>query len=166
MRNYYFSEKTAARLMNSVLKGATRDFLKKSWIDSAGRHCACDGFRAYRLNVPVPGVPDQDAAQGIDLNRVFPAFIDESKELDLPPLADLRAMIQEDRRAKPKRGETISTLAGSNIYTFGLSDTGAQLPAVNLKYLADFMLLFPDARAFIRIRRTRLFSEVRTATAF
>ena len=139
----YYNEKIAARLLNAMIAGAddNREFLKHAWIDNDGRMCACDGFRAYRLNVPVAGVPDIEAEKAIDLDKIFPQ-IDENKALDLPTLADVRAMIEQDKR-KEKRGETVSYM-----FTFGRSETGEQLPAVNLKYLADVLQMFPNARAY------------------
>ena len=140
----YYNEKTAARLLNAMIAGAddNREFLKHAWIDNDGRMCACDGFRAYRLNVLVAGVPDIEAEKAIDLDKIFPATVDESKALDLPALADVRAMIEQDKR-KEKRGETVSYM-----FTFGMSETGEQLPAVNLRYLADALQMFPNARAY------------------
>ena len=140
----FYSEKTAARLLNAMISGVdeAREALRHAWIDSDGRMCACDGYRAYRLNVPVAGVPDIEAEKAIDLDRIFPTTIDESKALDLPALADVRAMIDEDKRHE-KRGEEASYL-----FTFGTSDNGELLPAVNIKYLADMLQMFPNARAY------------------
>ena len=139
----YYNENTAARLLNSLIAGAddNREFLKHAWIDNDGRMCACDGFRAFRLNVPVAGVPDIEAEKAIDLNKIYPQ-VDESKALDLPTLADVRAMIEQDKRSE-KRGENVSYM-----FTFGLTETGEQLPAVNLGYLADALQMFPNARAY------------------
>lgn len=140
----YYNEKTAARLLNALLASVddSREALKHTWIDSAGRMCACDGFRAYRLNVPVAGVPDIEAEKAVNLDKIFPAAIDESKALDLPSLADVRAMIEQDRRSE-KRGEEATFL-----FTFGTSDAGELLPAVNLRYLADMLQMFPNCRAY------------------
>ena len=141
----YYNEKTAARLLCAMFAAASnndsREFLRHAWIDGEGRMCACDGFRAYRLNVPVAGVPDIDAAKAIDLDKIYPE-IDERKALDLPSLADVRAMIEEDKR-REKRGEDAKYL-----FTFGTSADGEALPAVNLRYLADILQMFPNARAY------------------
>ena len=141
----YYDEKTAAAVMNSLLNSAddSRPALKKAWIDAAGRMCACDGFRVYRLNTPVAGVPDEDAAQGIDLDRIVPSMADY-KPLDLPTLADVKAMIDEDKRAA-KRGEEVFYT-----YTFGRAENGDQLPVVNLHYLSDILKLFPAALAYYK----------------
>ena len=142
MPNY--NEKTAARLMNALFAAVdvSRPALRRAWIDKEGRMCACDGYRAYRLNAPIAGVPDGDAEKAIDLDKVFPATLAKYKPLDLPTLADVRAMIAEDKRNK-KRGD-----AGRFVFTFGQSDAGEQFPAVDLKLLADMLQMFPDARAY------------------
>jgi len=140
----YYDEKTAARLMNALLAASdsNRPALQHAWINAHGQMCACDGFRAYRLNVPVAGVPDIEAEKGIDFAKLYPEKIDEKKALDLPTLADVKAMIAEDKR-NAKRGQTVSGL-----FTFGTSEDGDQLPVVNAAYLADLLTLFPDARAY------------------
>lgn len=142
----YYDEKTAARLINSMLAGVeeSRPTLKKAWIDAAGNMCACDGFRAYRLHTPVAGVPDEEAEKGVDLDKIFPADMYDHKPLELPTLADVRCMIEEDKRKKKRDG------AASFIFTFGTSETGEQLPAVNLLYLADALQMFPNALAYYK----------------
>ena len=141
-----YNEKTAAKLFNALISSVddTREALKHAWIDGKGKMCACDGFRAYRLNVPVAGVPDIDAARAIDLDRIFPSMTDY-KPLELPALADVRAMIDEDRRREKREN-----IQASFMYTFGTAENGEQLPAVNLRYLADALQLFPDARAYYK----------------
>lgn len=138
-----YNEKTAARLVNALIRDGRkwRENLGHAWIDESGRMCACDGFRAYRLNVPVAGVPDVEPDKGINLDKIWPPM-KVMKPLDLPTLAEVRAMLEEDRQAG-KRGETVS-----HLYTFGMSESGEQLPAVNLRYLADALQLFPDANAY------------------
>lgn len=142
----YYDEKTAARLINSMFSSIddSRPALKKAWIDAAGNMCACDGFRAYRLHTPVAGVPDQDAEKGIDLDKIFPADMYDYKPLELPTLADVRCMIEEDKRTKKRDG------AASFVFTFGLDESGEQLPAVNLNYLADALQMFPNALAYYK----------------
>lgn len=137
------NEKTAARLLNSLFSrnDAQPVYLRRAWIDDAGRMCATDSYRAYRLNNPIPGVPDMDAAQGLDFGRIWPKE-NSMKPLQLPTLAEVKAMMEEDRR-KEKRKE-----AGAWVYTFGTDENGDRLPAVNLKYLYDILQLFPDASAY------------------
>lgn len=140
-----YNEKTAARLMNAVIRdGAKRnENLGHAWIDESGRMCATDGFRAYRLNKPIAGVLDAETDSGINsgIVKIWPSM-KRVKPLALPTLAEVRAMLEEDRQAE-KRGETIS-----HSYYFGTSASGEQLPAVNLRYLADVLQLFPGACAY------------------
>jgi len=143
----YYDEKTAARVCNALLAGsknAAREGLKKAWIDAAGRMCVCDGFRAYRLNTPVAGVPDEDPEAGVNLDRIYPATLDGCKPLELPTLAEVRQLIAEDKRAK-KTGEPVYAYG---VYTFGTAEDGTLLPAVNLHYLADVLTLYPNALAY------------------
>lgn len=151
MKTMYYSEKTAARVMNAMFnsnKNDTRLLIHHAWIDGKGRQCACDGHRAYRLNRPVAGVPDMDPANGIDLEKIFPsaAVFAEYSALELPTLDDVKTMIAEDNERQkgtaPKRREYI--------YTFGMDEQGRQLPAVNLKYLADMIAMYPDAVAYCK----------------
>lgn len=139
-----FNAKTAARLINSMItskNNSTREALRHTWIDKCGRMCACDGFRAYRLNVPVAGCPEIDAEKTIDLEKVYPKTIDDKKLLDLPSLADARAMLAQDRKKKEKGQKSF-------LFPFGFDENGSALPAVDLRYLIDIMTLFPNARAY------------------
>lgn len=146
-----FSEKTAARVLNAMFRGNkndTRPLAHHAWIDEKGRQCACDGYRAYRLKKPVAGVPDMDPIHGVNLQKAYPDSnsLADYLYIDLPTLEECRAMIAEDnerqKEEKPKFREYI--------YTFGKDAQGRQLPAVNLKYLADVITLFPDARAYCK----------------
>ena len=139
------NEKAAARLMNSVLSSAPDSCpqLRKAWIDDAGRMCATNSYIAFRIGALVAGVPDQDAKKAIDLDRIWPRDNGQLKPLELPTLAELRAMMEEDRR-KARAGEENPI---SGLYTFGTGENGEQLPAVNIAYLRDMLTMFPDAQA-------------------
>lgn len=134
-----FSEKTAAAVLGKMLRAAQkepRESLRYAWIDSAGRQCCCDGFRAYRLNKPVPNLPDMPAhLSGIALDRIYP---DKKglREITLPALDDVKAICAADRanKSEPRRNQ------------FPL---GEGLPVVNPLYLRDMMQLFPDARCYV-----------------
>ena len=133
-----YTEKTAAAVLGKLLRrtrSEARDALKYTWIDSAGRQCCCDGICAYRLRVPVAGLPDMPRhLSRIDLDRVFP---DKNglQAVELPALDDLAALIAADRLSKgnPRQYH----------YAFGEG-----LPVVNAKYLRDMMRLYPDAQCF------------------
>lgn len=151
MKTMYYSEKTAARVIRAMLnteKNDIRPFRHNTWIDDKGRQCSCDGYRAYRLNKPAAGLPDTDAINGIALEKLFPtgATLADYSLLELPSLADVKAMIAEDNaRQKDKPAKE-----REYVYQFGKDAQGRQLPAVNLKYLADVMTIFPDAVAYCK----------------
>lgn len=151
MKTMYFNEKTAARVMNAMFnanKNDVRPLIHHAWIDEKGRQCALDGYRAYRLNRPVPGVPDMDASQGLNLAKIIPtaAALADYIPLELPSLDDVKTMIAEDN----EKQKGIAAKKRDYIYTFGLDEQGRQLPAVNLKYLADMMTMYPDAVAYCK----------------
>lgn len=142
----YYNEKTAARLINAMFranKKDNREFMHHAYFDKQGRQCALDGYRAYRLKKPVAGVPDMDASQGIDLEKIIPsaATLADYFTLELPALADVKTMLAEDNAAKRNKEE--ATFA----FTFGMDPDGRPLPAVNLAYLSDMLQMFPDAVA-------------------
>lgn len=132
-----YTEKSAVSIIGKMLRGMkndSREALHYSWIDGAGRQCACDGFRAYRLNKPVAGLPDMpEHLKGIELDKIFPAASDLAP-LPLPSLDDVKAICAADRANKdePRR----------NQWAFG-----EELPVVNAQYLRDMLQLFPDAVA-------------------
>ena len=151
MKTMYYNEKTAARVIKSMLntgKEDTRPFRHHVWIDNQGRQCSCDGYRAYRLAKPVAGLPDTDASQGINLEKVYPtsATLADYSLLELPSLDEIKAMIAEDNAAQ--KGTAVKYR--QYIYTFGTDAMGRLLPAVDLRYLADMMTVFPDAVAYCK----------------
>ena len=136
-----YSEKTAAAVLNGVLKEArcyAREALWYSWCDADGRQCVVDGFRAFRMAAPVEGVPDMpEGMTPINLAAIYDmAQAGTMQELEAPDLADLDALIAYDRKCSSRE---------RNLYMFG---PGA--PVVNAKYLRDALKVFPDARLFCR----------------
>ena len=95
----YFNEKTAASIIGKMLKQKelkSRPALQHTWIDEQGRQCSCDGFRAYRLNMPVAGLPDMPAElNAVPLEKIFPD-VAKMQALDTPALAELDALIADD----------------------------------------------------------------------
>ena len=134
-----YTEKTAAAIIGKMLrsmKKEPREALKYTWIDGAGRQCSCDGFRAYRLNKPVAGLPDMPAnLRGIDLDKVFPDARD-MREIALPDFDDIKALCTADRANKHEKQR----------YQFPMGDG---LPVVNPLYLRDMMQMFPGARCYV-----------------
>ncbi len=91
--------KTIQRMLNDMKKSdAGRTALHYAWIDEEGRQCACDGFRAYRLNEPLPLEERPDiAGDGIDLDKIIPDIAAGSFDaLPLPSIAELMVPIIND----------------------------------------------------------------------
>ena len=135
-----YTEKNAVSVIGKMLRGMKnepRESLRYTYIDGVGRQCSCDGYRAYRLNKPVEGLPDMPAhLKGIDLDKIFPAAAD-LLPLPLPSLDDVKAVCAADRvnKSEPRR------------YQWAFGDG---LPVVNAQYLRDMMQVFPDAVAMWR----------------
>lgn len=132
-----FNAKTAARIVLHMITGDVwdnRDALRYTFTDDAGRVCALDGFRAFRIAAPLEGLPVlPEEFQRADLAAVFPKR-DGMKELYKPDLAELDAIIAYDRRH-----------GGRERYTYHF---GEGLPVVNAVYLRDALRVFPDARLY------------------
>lgn len=137
-----YSEKAAAAVLNSVLKytrnNDCREALWYAWQDVDGRQCVIDGFRAFRLAVPVEGVPQMpEGMTPVDLPRVYEgAERGALREIPAPTPAELAALAAYDRA----HGGALRYM-----YMFGEG-----LPVVNLAYLRDALKVFPDARLFVR----------------
>ncbi len=126
--------KTIQRMLNGLKKSdAGRTALHYAWIDEEGRQCACDGFRAYRLNEPLPlEERPESAGKGIDLDKIIPDIAAGSFDaLPLPSAADLKAHIALERAAKGRKYAP-------------LWDFGPGRPVV-AQYLLDLVTVFPDA---------------------
>lgn len=135
--------KTISRMLNGLKKSDHRRALHYAWIDAKGRQCACDGFRAYRLNEPLPLEPrPDDAGDGIDLDKVVPTITGEYDALPLPAVADLKAHIALERAANG-RGFC------------PLWDFGPGRPVVNAPYLLDLLSVLPDAAEIFCLRGLR-----------
>ena len=132
------------RMLYAVKKQDKRPDLAYAWEDADGRQCACDGFRAFRLNAenhlpmePRPG----DAGKPIDLDKVFPArpIDDPAMALELPTAQELKAHIAL------KRAEW----TGKKSQFACEWDFGEGKPAVNALYLLDALAVMGDGvRAF------------------
>ena len=123
---------TLLKRVCKACKDSGREALAYAWIDSDGRQCVCDGYRAYRLKEPVPMEPrPNDIGTPIDLGKIFPPDVCGWQEVELPALADLKAHVAIERA---KRGKTDP-----------LWDLGPSAPTVNAQYLLEAMQLFPGA---------------------
>lgn len=115
--------------MKRIIKGVVgRRDLEGAWLDSYGRQCVCDGYRAVRLLNPVGGFKE---APGMDLSAVFPASFWNWEQLVLPSAGELRACIAEQKGRREK-----------------FYDFGEGMPKVNAQYLKDIMDILPDAVAY------------------
>lgn len=109
--------------------GDSRANLNGAWIDSEGRQCVCDGYRAVRLYKPVEGLKE---APGMDLTNIMD--IDpQPTTLTLPTPGELRKYIADP-------SNRMVNARGDKLYDFG-----DDLPRVNAKYLLEMMVLLPDA---------------------
>lgn len=141
---YKYSEKTAATILRKLLKvnEGKRKNLSFTWIDENRSQCACDGYRAFRLQAIVPGLPDlPDGETPFDLKRVYET-VDLSKHeyLTVPTDAELEALAAEDKANKTRSGYENNEGKRRGLYFFGNG-----LPVVNLDYLRDALKVLPDA---------------------
>lgn len=142
---------TITRMLNGLKKtDKGRIALHYAWIDDKGRQCVCDGFRAYRLNEPLPLEPrPDDAGNGIDLDKVVPKVDGKTFDaLPLPSVADLKAHIALERAENGRKH-------------CALWDFGPGRPVVSAAYLLDLMAVLPDAaEIFVQRGPAGLFSPL------
>ena len=117
---------SAYSALKRIVKNASdnRPDIKGAWLDSDGRQCVCDGYRAVRLNAPVGGLPE---VKGMELSNIIPQN-PYPLTLTLPTPGELKACIAEQKGR------------GRKFYDFG-----EDRPRVNAQYLKDMMDIFPDA---------------------
>lgn len=126
----------AARTIRAFLKAVKKDAresLHYPWIDSEGRECYCDGYRAFRLNNPLRLVErPENAGETINLARIYPDSLAGWKELPMPTIAEIKTHIA---LAKANGSDRRSAL-----WRFGPGK-----PTVRADYLLDAATVFPDA---------------------
>ena len=127
---------SAYTILKKFIKGIPdyRRDLCGAWLDSDGRQCVCDGYRAVRLNVPVDGLKQVETPTPFDLAKVYPVEAPPTI-LKLPTTAELKQYIADPN--SPRLSD------GTVVYDFG-----TELPHVNAKFLKDMVDIFPDAEAF------------------
>ena len=146
-----YSEKTAAAVMNSLLRAARktpREGLHDAWTDEQGRTCALDGFRAYCLNTAPAGMletwtckpdPAAAAARRADNNKILAhvfAALEAGNVAEMPaPDADAVKSFLDAEKKEPAHQ--------------WLYDLGPEFPLVNVKYLHDIIRLFPVAKWYV-----------------
>lgn len=124
---------SAYTILKKFIKGIPdyRRDLCGAWLDSDGRQCVCDGYRAVRLNVPVDGLKQVETPTPFDLDKVYPTE-PQPTTLDLPTSSELRAYIADPNSKRTSDGKV-------------LYDFGAGLPWVDAKWLKDMVDLLPGA---------------------
>lgn len=124
---------SAYTILKKFIKGIPdyRRDLCGAWLDSDGRQCVCDGYRAVRLNVPVDGF---ETVKGFELDKVFPQDHELVQELPMPTPGELKI---NKRKLDSYRG-------AATVYDFG-----DNLPLVNADYLKHIMDCLPDAKAYV-----------------
>lgn len=128
--------RTLAKLLDRCKKDSPRVSLHYAWQDASGRQCICDGYRAFRLNEPLPLEPrPADAGDPLNLDAIMPKQIGSGyAAIPLPSAKEIRAHIAvEKARRGLKRGQD------------AVWDFGPGKPAVNASYLLDLVNVFPDA---------------------
>lgn len=146
---------SALRIVNSLLKGVRkggRTSLHYAWTDTHNRQCVCDGYRAYRLNDPLPLEPrPDDCGTPIDLDKLFPGSYTDYDLIDLPSAADVKAHIALEKANGNKKGI--------------LYDCGWQKPVFNAVYLLELLELFPEAKkAFVLPGQERIIKPMFVVT--
>lgn len=106
-----------------------------------GKYCACDGYRAVRLNADIKSLPHSDDKDYIDLDGAFPKQIDD--EIAIPDLAELKAAIAADPGLVSYRYKRKPFCLDGKIW-------------VNAKYLLDMLLTLPGCKAYMTNGNSKL----------
>ena len=126
--------RTIRAMLNAEKKHGCRRSLQYAWIDSQGRQCVCDGYRAFRLTEPLPlEERPADAGDPINLDKVMPNILCDHAAMPLPDVKEVKAFIAVERAANGRKATP-------------LWDFGEGKPAVSAQYLVDLMAVLPDAQ--------------------
>ena len=115
-----------------VAKGMIREDLHGAWIDKEGWQVVCDSFRAVRLKDHIDALP---SARGVDIDRLWDCARNNSVEMELPTIGEVKAFIASEKAAGKKAPFTY--------------DFGEGKPAVNAQYLIDLLKLGLEENAMI-----------------
>lgn len=137
--NKSFTEKTAAAVYNRLLKKCRKDQPKReayhvAWIDADGRQCACDGYRAYRLNTRLDAIETNAEKIPMNLDKIF---------------SPLDAGTVEEIPAPDPEAVRLAIIDGRNHSRPGLYDCGPEKPAFNPEYVQEVLRLFPGGKWYI-----------------
>ena len=120
------------RMLTTMRRNDHRPALHYAWIDAQGRQCSCDGFRAYRLNTPLPLEPrPANVGDGVDLDKIVPDISRNYEPIPLPTTDELQSYASVEREADGRKAKL-------------LWDFGPGRPVVNIPYLIDLMAIFPE----------------------
>lgn len=151
--NKVFTEKTAAREMNAVLRDARklpRSGLHNAWTDEKGRCCVTDGFRAYCLNNQPRGLSAEltacpaPAGSVADNRKLFstifaPMHAGQTIEMPAPDPSAVERFVNENTVQERRK----------NVLKNDIYDLGTEYPAVNVRYLCGLLRLFPVAKWYV-----------------
>lgn len=121
----------ACKAIIKTAKGMPREALHGAWIDKEGWQVVCDGFRAVRMKDHIDALP---SSQGVDMDRLWDTCRDNSVEMKLPTIGEVKAFMASEKAAGKK----------DFFYDFGEGK-----PAVDAKYLLDMLKLDLDGTAMI-----------------
>jgi hypothetical protein len=133
----------AAATIRRMLKSCenSRKILSYAYLDDQGRQCTLDGYRAYRLNkpLPLPEMPDDLLDKKIDVAKIFDPVVNTDRlPLPMPTVQELKAHIAIERAKTRKDAKGRKP---DPMWSFGPS-----LPTVNAVYLLDLLTVMPDAK--------------------
>lgn len=130
--------KSAAQCTNASAHGY--------WMDSDGRQCLCDGYRAVRLAdcYELPKV--EEGLRTYDLTKCIPT--DCTERVELPELGELKAAIKIWKVEHPKRKGYTTPVCRH--------DFGEGKPEFDAQYLVDMMEALSGAEAYINPKRGEL----------
>lgn len=129
--------KAAERIIKSA-KGQPKTALYGAWLNSSGKQCICDGFRAVRLIQPLELEKIPENILPIDLDNLMKYSETNSGEpLPLPDPAELKTYIKTEKARKKAIKDNTPP-----VWSFG-----DDLPDVNAQYLLDMLEIFPDSIA-------------------
>lgn len=124
-----------------ISEGASRENMRGVWIDSDGRSCICDGYRAVRLFERFESIPTIEPWDG--LQKVFADPCRYSRVIDAPTVSQVKQAASLYRAAHGKK-------------SIPLYDFGEGLPRVNASYLIDMLTLIPGAKLYIADNRVEI----------
>lgn len=130
------------KAMNNICRdarGTARAGLWFTWKDASGRQCACDGYRAMRLNpghhVQTEERPEQYSGEVINLDRIFDGLeVKSTSVVPVPSAADIKMAIKTQRAIKGRKSRAILELQAV------APEGSTYMIRVNAEYLLDLVM--------------------------